>query len=707
MKKINVILAAVLSSALSFGIIGGAVLSASAAKTEGEPTVTTEAAVSAEASPAVNVKDETVYVLAQADGTVDKIIVSDWLKNTLKSDRITDVTDLKNVQNVKGDETYTSSGNGKVWDANGNDVYYQGNIEKEVPVSLSVSYKLDGKTVSPREILGKSGKVTIRYDYENKQYRTVIMDGKEEKIYVPFAMLTGILMDNDVFTNVEVSNGKRINDGNRTAVVGFAFPGLQENLAIDKEKFEIPDYVEITADAKNFKLGMTVTVAVNNIFGKLSLPTDSLEELNGSLGEMSDAMSQLLDGSSKLYGGLNTLLEKSDALVSGINRLAEGAAAAKTGAEQVKNGAADVSNGAKSLSDGLNTLTDNNLTLNGGATQVFNTLLATAQTQIAAAGLDVPTMTIENYATVLNGVIASLDETVVYNQALEQVTAAVKENVTNQVTAGVQAQVKAQVTAGVRENVAAQVIYSATNMDKATYDAAVAGGAVTEEQQEQINAAIEAQMESDAVKATITQTVNEKMESDAVKATITQTVNEKMESDAVKAVIQSNMQGEEVQTKLAAAAIGRQSLVDLKASLDSYNTFYVGLQTYTAGVAQAAEGADTLKTGAAELSQGASRLYVGISQLYDGIIELKDGTPALVSGITDLRDGALQLSDGLKEFDEKGVQKLIDAVDGDLNGLITRINATIDVAKSYKSFAGISEDMDGQVKFIYRTEGIE
>ncbi|MBR1624241.1 MAG: hypothetical protein IJ676_00715, partial [Clostridia bacterium] len=209
------------------------------------------------------------------------------------------------------------------------------------------------------------------------------------------------------------------------------------------------------------------------------------------------------------------------------------------------------------------------------------------------------------------------------------------------------------------------------------------------------------------VKATITQTVNEKMESDAVKATITQTVNEKMESDAVKAVIQSNMQGEEVQTKLAAAAIGRQSLVDLKASLDSYNTFYVGLQTYTAGVAQAAEGADTLKTGAAELSQGASRLYVGISQLYDGIIELKDGTPALVSGITDLRDGALQLSDGLKEFDEKGVQKLIDAVDGDLNGLITRINATIDVAKSYKSFAGISEDMDGQVKFIYRTEGIE
>ena len=101
-----------------------------------------------------------------------------------------------------------------------------------MPVGLSVKYKLDGKTVSPADLAGKSGKVTIRFDYTNQQYEYVKIDGQKKKIYVPFAMLTGILLDNDVFTNVEITNGTLINDGSRTAVIGLAFPGLQDNLAI-------------------------------------------------------------------------------------------------------------------------------------------------------------------------------------------------------------------------------------------------------------------------------------------------------------------------------------------------------------------------------------------------------------------------------------------------------------------------------------------
>ena len=86
---------------------------------------------------------------------------------------------------------------------------------------------------------------------------------------------------------------------------------------------------------------------------------------------------------------------------------------------------------------------------------------------------------------------------------------------------------------------------------------------------------------------------------------------------------------------------------------------------------------------------------------------MKNGAPALVDGVTQLRDGAMQLSNGLKEFNEKGIQKLVDAVDGDLAGLTTRIRATVDVSKNYRSFSGINEDMEGKVKFIYRTEAIE
>ena len=79
----------------------------------------------------------------------------------------------------------------------------------------------------------------------------------------------------------------------------------------------------------------------------------------------------------------------------------------------------------------------------------------------------------------------------------------------------------------------------------------------------------------------------------------------------------------------------------------------------------------------------------------------------MTDGVTQLRDGALTLSDGLKQFNEQGVQKLVDAVDGDLGSLLTRVKATVDVSKDYRSFSGLPDDMSGQVKFIYRTDAIE
>ncbi|MCQ2354941.1 MAG: hypothetical protein MJ102_07580 [Clostridia bacterium] len=680
-------------------------------------------------------KDETVYVLAGADGSVKKIIVSDWIKNALGAASLTDTTGLSDIENVKGDESYTINGNAKVWDAQGNDIYYQGNIEKELPVGMTVTYTLDGKKVSVDEIAGKTGKVSIRFDYDNRQYETVKIDGKDEKIYVPFAMLTGMLLDNDCFRNVKVSNGKLINDGDRTAVVGIALPGLQENLGIGKDKIDIPDYVEITADATDFSFGMTVTIATNEIFNNLDTSKfDSVDGLAGSIGELTDGMNQLLDGSSALYGGLCTLLEKSDELVSGIGQLADGAKALKDGAIALDDGAGQLKAGAAELAGGLNTLKDNNATLNGGAKQVFETLLSTAETQIKAGGISVPTLTIDNYAKVLDGVIASLDETSVYNQALAQVTAAARENrplivqkvtaavreqAEAQVIAAVQEQVSAGVASAVREQVADQVISTATGMNKSDYEAAVSAGLIPEETQNAVSAAIDAQMQSDDVKALIEANITAKMASEEIKATIKANTDAQMQTDTVqktisdnvelqvKQAISENMASDEVQSKLAAASEGAKSIISLKTSLDSYNAFYLGLLTYTGGVASAADGAGKLASGASDLKDGAAQLKDGASALYDGILQLKNGTPALVDGVTGLKDGAMQLNEGLQKFNEEGIQKIIDLVDGDLNGIVARLKATIDVSKNYRNFAGISDDMDGQVKFIYRTDEIK
>ena len=678
-------------------------------------------------------KDETVYVLAGADGTVQKIIVSDWIKNAMAADSLEDKTELSDIENIKGDESFTLGGdNSCVWDAQGNDIYYQGNIEKELPVQMSVCYTLDGQAIAPEALAGQSGHVTIRFDYQNMQYEEVLLDGKTEKIYVPFTMLTGMLLDTEVFRNVTISNGKLINDGDRVAVVGIAFPGLQEDLAISKEKLDIPDYVEISADVENFEMGMTMTLATTELFGAIDSDKLDLHELSDAMAELTDAMDQLMDGSSQLYDGLCTLLEKSGDLVSGINKLAEGAAQLKAGAESLDSGAAQLQAGAAQLSSGLNTLNANSSSLNGGARQVFSSLLSMANTQLSEAGLSVPALTIDNYASVLDGVIASLDDTAVYQAALEQVTATVnanrgmiEEKVTEAVQAQVEAEVSAQVTAAVQETVTqavheneaqfrAAVIQQALGMTVEEYKAAIEAGLVTQEQQDAVNAAVEAAMQAE---------IDARMQREEIQAQINavtqQTVGEQMQSDEIQALIASNtelqvqqaiseaMSSDAVQAQLSAAAEGAKSVIALKSSLDSYNAFYLGLITYTSGVSSAAAGANELKTGADALKAGTSELSAGAAELLQGIQTMKDSAPALVDGITQLRDGSMELSDGLKQFNEEGIQKLIEAVDGDLDGLSNRIRVTADVAKHYTSFSGISEDMDGDVKFIYKTDSIE
>lgn len=725
-KKVTKIIAICLCAALCLGGAGVAFAQTGSKQESAQPTAAQKAA---DLQQKIS-KDETVYVLAGADGSVQKIIVSDWLKNELGSASLTDKSGLSNIENVKGDESYSINGdNMTVWDAQGNDIYYQGDIQKELPVGLTVRYTLNGKAVSPEQLKGQSGKVTIRFDYENRQYETVQINGQNQRIYVPFAMLTGMILDNDTFRNVTISNGKLVNDGDRTVVVGLAFPGLQENLNLSRDQLSIPSSVEITADVTDFSLGMTVTLACNDLFSQLGDADLGSLDAAGSLNKLTDAMDQLLNGSSALYDGLTTLLDKSGELAAGVEELAQGAAAIKAGADSLDEGAAELKAGLADLSEGLNKLSANSAALNGGAEQVFNSLLETATAQIRAKGLTVPDLTIENYAEELNKLIKSLDETTVYENALTQVTAAVEKQrplITQKVTAAVRQEVEEKVTAAVKTEattaaqaqVAENVIRTATGMTKKDYDAAVAAGQIPQAKQDAVNAAIQAQLSDPDVQKQINATVEAQMASETVKNTIKAQTDAQMQTEKVQATISQNvelqvkkaiaenMASDEVQKQLQAASEGSKTLIALKASLDDYNAFYLGLLDYTAGADKAAEGSNELYAGACDLKDGTAELRAGAAKLYAGVLQLKDGTPALVSGVTQLKDGAMQLSEGLQQLNKEGIQKLTKLLQDDLGDLTARVQATIDVSKDYRSFSGISDDASGQVKFIYRTDEI-
>lgn len=617
------------------GVIAGTGVTAAAFGTANktEDTENTSAASSQAAETTEQKKpskDETVYVLANADGSVKKIIVSDWIKNN-GGKTVSDKTELSDIKNVKGDESYVmDTDNMREWNADGKDIYYQGTISKALPVDLKVSYELDGKPVSAESLAGKSGKVTIRFDYTNNQYKNVSIDGKNTKIYVPFVMLTGLLLDNDIFTNVEISNGKIINDGDRIIAVGFALPGMKENLNLSRDKVDIPDFVEITADVKNFALGNTLTVAANSIISDLDVSKlDSADDLQASLTELSSAMSKLLDGSSELYGGLSELLLKSNELVAGVDKLANGASA--------------LSDGTAALSAGLSELVSNNDTLNAGAKQVFDTLLSTVSQKLKDNGITVDTLTVENYKTVLGDL-------------LENPTDSQKAQLINIADTALNAKLSA---IGVPQN-----YYGAVKVLLATK---LSSG----ETQENAMAEI----------AVMLQNTGDPQNAASIGAAAAAA-----ESENGKQIINALCLNLSKQTL-------EPTVKEAVTQLDSYNEFYKGVLAYTAGAKQAYDGSTELKNGAKELADGANTLKSGASQF--------------VGGVQQLTDGSKRLADGLKEFNEKGISKLTSLAGDDLGSLVTRIKATVEVSRDYKSFAGIADGTDGDVKFIYRTDEIK
>ncbi len=389
-------------------------------------------------------KEETVYVITDAAGSVNKVIVSNHLYNIGKDDKLNDVSDLKDIINMKGYEDFTANGNQLTWNAQGNNIYYQGVSEKAVPVTIKIKYYLNGEEKNAADMAGANGHVTIRFEYENNLY--VTLKGSNEEYYVPFVAMTGTFLDTDTFKNIEVTNGRVVDDGDRAYCVGIALPGLKADLGVSDDTLNIPEYFEISADVTNFELLTTMSMVTNEPFTKVDLTGIDTKNPAGCadvVAQLKDAASQLTDGAKAIYNGLvelkagmealkegatslecgaNALHTGAGSLLAGAGQLQAGIGQVNTGAGQLSAGANQVSNGAAALNAGLNTLTQNSANLNAGAKQIFESLLNNATSQLQAAGVPVEQLTIENYEVVLNNTAAYL-MSVGMETASQQVTA--------------------------------------------------------------------------------------------------------------------------------------------------------------------------------------------------------------------------------------------------------------------------------------------
>lgn len=69
-----------------------------------------------------------------------------------------------------------------------------------------------------------------------------------------------MILSNDNFSNVEIDNGRVINEGSNNIVVGIGMPGLADSLDLDKDfSDKITSDFTIKADAKDFTMENTYT----------------------------------------------------------------------------------------------------------------------------------------------------------------------------------------------------------------------------------------------------------------------------------------------------------------------------------------------------------------------------------------------------------------------------------------------------------------
>ena len=650
-------------------------------------------------------KEESVYVKADTMGNVTSTTVTEWLRNP-GSGELSDVSELSDIKNIKGDETFTEGSNGSLsWKSEGQDIYYQGTTEKKLPVEVKLSYKLDGKDITPEDLKGKSGKVEIHIEYLNHSKETVAVDGSEEEMFTPFTMITAMMLPTDEYTNVAIDSGKIVSDADKNIVVGLGFPGIKENLNLEDLDIDIPESVTITADVKNASVGPTITVASSDILEKFGLSDvtdfdsfgDSNDELvnaaqqlkdgseeaakgAGTLSEGADTLAEgagtLAAGNQSLASGINTLNDKSGDLISGVNDLADGITAYTGGVSELASKSALLADGAKGVSEGASRLQAGVAKAKSGADDL-------------AAGLEATKNGVDSLPEGLNSVAAAVGRAKI---SLGSITG-------RAVLAG---NSKDAIVDSATQNVIDSLPEGLTDEQKSSVRDAISG-------------AVDSTLDKQTVTVSGTEAANEYLNGalngiDQINGKITDS------KQGLQAAMNQLYAGAlSLQTGLGDGPTGNDGLSNGSAALaEGAGTLVAGTKALAQGAEGLNQNSSLLNMGGSKLKEGGATLSSGVSQLAQGADTAAKGAGTLAGGASELAQGAAALAegnrtlaDGMAEFKAEGVDKLAEIFNGDISKVTARIQAMSDLGSSYRSFAGIRDGMQGSTKFIIETVGVE
>lgn len=682
-------------------------------------------------------KHETVYVNLGADGTVSKQTVSNWVHSDTGLGSVKDKAQLSDLVNLKSSELPVDKNGLLQWNANDRDVYYQGTSQGQLPVTVDITYTLDGKTVTAKEAAGKSGHLVMRIALTNHETRTTTIDGKTRKIATPFVTVVGCALPVEQFENVVANHGIVQTDSSKQMVGFVTLPGVRGSLSglmtgrLDSLNDYLLDTVTIEADVKNVEIPSFMIAS--------SCDTDLLKEKNSS-GDFDN-----------VFASLDELESATNELIDGSKKLADGAGELSTGANKLASGVGDLSGGASALSGGLATLSGKSGDLTAGAQAIADGILANANSQLSAqlkaAGYtgEIPALTYDNYGAVLDGILGavgaqaqdtaraqlraginasgSLDDaavTTVLYTANKMVAAGSKDAVPALLAAaGAKAANAAQVAAVQASIAGAGGFYAVPEVQSILTTMAI--GSIMQQQgcdaatAQQAFAALPADQQAGALASAFASTkammdpagsyddgtlqlvftVAAKAYRSANPAGLDQAAFGASLADAknkaTDAQFVSTALAEGTDAQIVAYAVSssgqlegaNQALAALRSSLDGVRAFISGLGQYTAAVAEASAGASKLASGAAEAKKGADTLAAGSKELASGTVTLRDG---------------------LVKYNDEGISRLTSSQELKNAGTAVKVLDEMQKsAESYHSYAGAPDGAEVTTQFVMKT----
>lgn len=589
-------------------------------------------------------KNETVYVSLHEDGQIKDVVVGDRLKADGEK-QIQDTTNLTDIQNVNGNETFKQDGNDILWDNQEHDIYYEGKTSQSLPIQTTITYSINGEKKDLNEMKNQEGDVEIQIHLKNLD--------RHDDIYTPFVVTFASVLSSENNTDIQVTNGKVISNGKMSAIVAVAAPGLYESLD-QNELLKDMDTVTIRYKTKKFDTMPMYAIATPKLLEEKDLDFNSrLQEMSSKLNTLQDASSKLVEGSQQLASGSHQLSSNYLQFDNGLNQLSNGANTLSNEYQTFDQGVQYLAQQSESfqsltsLLDQLSTLKTATDSLDQGINALKQAVSTSTDPnsdinqKINSIKLDLLTkqqelITLQTNMTQLQG---QLQNRVISFMSLSKnlETAISNETIDSQKTA--------------LQNIKDQLDIEITNLTNNLTQLSQGMG----------------------VLETKLTAINQDMSDlDTLSSQVTQGVMNGLNS-AIGEFESGNSQ-----LKLAFDYIQKQT-----ANLPSL------LSQFIAGTKQ--------------LSSGSTQINNALNTMNESTTTLYQANTQINQAITQLADGADTLNSGMQQFDQEGIQN-ISSLSNILEKAGDKADRLIQLANEYNTFTKLANDVQGDVKFVFTVQ---